>query len=336
MATSYFKIGDHVVCEKSNVPGWEYSGKTGVIKKIDLKYEYPYYCVMDDGSDDSWCTVDCLVEDKSKEKIVITHDGKVTTATLYGKFGSKVTATARCAPEDTFDFLIGAEIAMGRLVDKLVYAKHNIILVKFREGERTYAYKTRIDTAKVGMKIVVPVGHHCKEVNATVAEIIPGAEYNGEYTISAMKEIDIVEAKYYNGKVVCIDDGGFTYDFTIGKIYQFVDGNCKNDSYGNILRNPARNFEDLSSRFRNVKFIPLVEDENKPMTIEELRKMDGQKVYCVRLDENAHETPDHSYCGWHTVNVKEAKLFDSDGKYWWIKSNGERYGYHAYRQAPLK
>lgn len=332
MATSKFKIGDHVVVEKSNVPIWNYGGKTGVITSVDPYYEYPYRITMDDGSASSWCTVSGLVT--RNEQIVITHDGKVTTATLYGEMGAKTTATARCAPEDKFDFRVGAEIAMGRLVDKLVYAKYNIILVKFREGERTYAYKTSMDTAKVGMKIVVPVGHYGKEVNATVAEIIPGAEYNGEYTISAMKEIDIVEAKYYNGKVVCVDNG--CSGLTVGKIYIFVDGCAKNNYGGQITNSPVKDFNDLASRFPVTKFIEIVEDENKPLTIEELNKMDGQKVYAIRLDENGLEAPHHPYCGWHTVNVEEGCLTDTSGLHWHISSNGEAHGYHAYRTKPTK
>lgn len=56
------------------------------------------------------------IEDKPKnQKIVITHDGKMTTAKFYD--GKKVvkTATARCCSSDEFDFNIGAAIALERL-----------------------------------------------------------------------------------------------------------------------------------------------------------------------------------------------------------------------------
>ena len=199
----------------------------------------------------------------SSEKIVITHDGKTTTATMYLEDGTKKVATAKCAPEDEFEFRIGAEIAMARLVDKLVYSNFDIVRVVFREGGQAYSYKTRMKTAKVGMTITVPVGQKGKEANATVVEVITGDEYNGEFNISAMKEIDIVEApKYYNGKVVCIDKLGVNRNlYTIGKIYQFEDGVLTSDNgtttkdWGN---KPFKSFEDFSE-FTFSKFIEIVE-----------------------------------------------------------------------------
>lgn len=250
-----FKIGDRVYatdnCEFNR-------NKLGTIVGLwyDMSHPTPYEVKFDHDGRLLWSKIDSLAND---EKIVITHDGKTTTATKYCADGSKVIATARCAPEDTFDFNIGAEIAMGRLVDKLAYAKHYVVRVQFREGERYYSYKTRMDTAKVGMKIVVPVGQNGKEVNATVMEIIPGAEYNGDYAMSAMKEIDIVEVKYWNGKVVVIDAGNVPEDFTIGKIYTFVDGLCENERGTQITNSPVTSFKDLTSRFCSVKFIKIVE-----------------------------------------------------------------------------
>ena len=40
------------------------------------------------------------------------------------------------------------------------------------------------------------------------------------------------EPEYYNGKVVCVDDGGFTEYWTVGKVYEVVDSKIKyNDGY---------------------------------------------------------------------------------------------------------
>ena len=54
----------------------------------------------------------------SENKIVITSDGEKTLARLYD--GNKVikTATAKCSPDDKFDFETGATIAFDRLFDK--------------------------------------------------------------------------------------------------------------------------------------------------------------------------------------------------------------------------
>ena len=54
-------------------------------------------------------------QNDSTKKIVITTDGKTTTAKMYyGKSCIKV-SEARCCPSDTFDFQTGAEIAFNRL-----------------------------------------------------------------------------------------------------------------------------------------------------------------------------------------------------------------------------
>ena len=53
---------------------------------------------------------------RTTPKIVITTDGKTTTAKLYNNKSLCETATAQCSPEDKFDFNIGAKLAMDRLM----------------------------------------------------------------------------------------------------------------------------------------------------------------------------------------------------------------------------
>ena len=50
-------------------------------------------------------------------KIVITTDGKTTTANLYDGKNVVKTTTAKCSPDDTFDFETGAKIAFDRLIN---------------------------------------------------------------------------------------------------------------------------------------------------------------------------------------------------------------------------
>lgn len=54
----------------------------------------------------------------SLPKVVITTDGKTTTAKMYE--GKKVlkTAKSQCSPEDTFDFAVGAKLALERVTEK--------------------------------------------------------------------------------------------------------------------------------------------------------------------------------------------------------------------------
>lgn len=50
-----------------------------------------------------------------EQKIVITHDGKTTTAVLYCGDKKVRDASAKCHEDDTFDFMTGASLALERL-----------------------------------------------------------------------------------------------------------------------------------------------------------------------------------------------------------------------------
>lgn len=62
MSIGSYNVGDHVVVETCNVPGWNLTGKTGIIRKIDMNYRYPYLIKMDEDRLPVWCTVRSLVE----------------------------------------------------------------------------------------------------------------------------------------------------------------------------------------------------------------------------------------------------------------------------------
>ena len=64
-----------------------------------------------------WWTDEMFEGKVNDKKIVITTDGAETIARLYE--GKKVvkSATAKCSPDDKFDFGIGAQLAFERLVE---------------------------------------------------------------------------------------------------------------------------------------------------------------------------------------------------------------------------
>lgn len=66
------------------------------------------------------------------------------------------------------------------------------------------------------------------------------------------KEKEKEEPKYFNGKAVCVNE---YLGFTVGKIYEFVNGQCLDDQ--KTLRPQCRKCEDLA--FFDGVFIPLVE-----------------------------------------------------------------------------
>lgn len=72
----------------------------------------PYYC--SGTCIDSWCI--CKDDEAGcAQKIIITSDGKTTTARLVDGKKTLKTAQAVCADSDTFDFTTGAKIAFERI-----------------------------------------------------------------------------------------------------------------------------------------------------------------------------------------------------------------------------
>lgn len=183
----------------------------------------------------------------NKDKIVIMHDGKTTTATLYRENGTKEKATAKCSPEDTFDFNVGAKLAMERLMEKVTTPSVKELNVKFKTGD--YA------------KIIANKHYHGFEIGT----IVKLKKETHDYLATADGESwwvldDELEAytppKYYNGKVVCVMSK-YNDEFTAGKIYTFVDGTVR-DNFGNV-RYKICPVEDPSQIGIIWEFIPYVE-----------------------------------------------------------------------------
>ena len=219
MVERKYKIGDHVVVESSNIDYvWNYAGATGkVVKYKPTPSGFDYDIKIDDkgeGSPVIWCKVKCLVSEAKNEKIVITHDGKTTTATLYNS-DCKLAATARCAPEDKFDFNAGAELAFKRLMEKVAPTEWRVVKRKPRVGDYIRLLDDGFSFDNIG------------DIHK-VYEVIEGAVrvHQDDYTDHRAKrrvhgytwtyldyEFEVVEkvtennqpepVKYYSGTVVC-------------------------------------------------------------------------------------------------------------------------------------
>lgn len=59
-----------------------------------------------------------------KTKIIITTDGKTTTAKLYEDKKIIRSSEAKCSPNDKFNFMVGAKLAMDRLEKKIEYESY--------------------------------------------------------------------------------------------------------------------------------------------------------------------------------------------------------------------
>lgn len=184
MSKCKFKVGDYIICKVSDF--WHiHKGWIGQVKDILPTGKITVVgkgCVI---TTDKVNCFDLYIKDQPT-KIVITTDGKTTTAKMYRDKTLVKVETAKCHPDDRFDFMVGAKVAFDRLV-----------------GEK--------------------------------------------------KE----EPKYYNGKVVCVDKPNMCGCYTVGKIYQIVDGVMRDD-YGDPKGDLVRSFDEWQ-RFSQSKWLEVVE-----------------------------------------------------------------------------
>ena len=117
MSKCKFKIGDKVKRTVSDNYYWD--GR--VVKVGDVGEVVGIYgdsiTVKIGKTQYEYCRAEYFVPvNTNNTKIIVLTDGiKTTTATLY-KDGKPVkTAEAKCSPEDTFDFMVGAKLACERL-----------------------------------------------------------------------------------------------------------------------------------------------------------------------------------------------------------------------------
>ena len=118
-----------------------------------------------------------------ENKIVITTDGTETLARLYD--GNKVikTATAKCSPDDTFNFETGATIAFDRLFEKheKEEPKHfngRVVCVSEQYAGFTYGkiYEFVDGRCLDDQKVLRPTHFKCKDLSFYGSTFIPLVE----------------------------------------------------------------------------------------------------------------------------------------------------------------
>lgn len=119
-----YKVGDKVrikdrLCKENR-------GLVGIADKwlgkvVTIKYYIGagYYGIEEDREDNDgygWGWHENSLEpDTTQQKIIITTDGKTTTARLYNSKTLEKETVAKCHPDDEFDFKKGADYAFKRL-----------------------------------------------------------------------------------------------------------------------------------------------------------------------------------------------------------------------------
>lgn len=240
-----------------------YRGKEATIKRIVFGNRYQL-----DIDNCTWCWVDEMLEHAVMRKIVITTDGTETLARLYENGKVVKSATAKCAPEDEFDFNIGARLAFDRLVgEEKTAEKWRVVHRPARVGDYIRLKGINFTFNRVGDILkVADVTKHFVDVKACdhPRDTDAKSDYLWHYLHDLYEVIEPCTAEkkeeYYNGKVVCVKAGGF-FAYTVGKIYEFKDGNVINDNGVKALNIPIKTLEEWNKEYeRWATFIPLVEE----------------------------------------------------------------------------
>lgn len=273
-----FKVGDKVKVAKVNF-GWKknWVGKTFTIREINpngtIGYSEPHYGTVEP----------CPYVFRESEllpvvdsKIVITTDGKITTAKLYENGKVVKTAEAKCCPEDTFDFNVGAKLAVERLTGQVDEWK--VVNRPVKVGDYislTYAdfsFDRVGDILKVdevscsGRAVHVYDKNHPNRPHSSDSKYYwTYVDYQYEVVEKVTKEVKETP-KYYNGKVVCVENNIHDNEFTIGKVYEVKDGKVI-DNFGKCRPSTNDRIKSLDD-FKNngyfkgwyYDFIPFVEN----------------------------------------------------------------------------
>ena len=175
---------------------------------------------------------------------VIKRNGNTITVHMGDLHG-----TAKCSPDDQFDLYTGCVLALRRALGK-EDIEAPVYPEKFEAGKR---YKVSIRAYRRSHK-VIPVwmsDNEGKEVNVVSFNTATCGAFKYvprwcEEIKESEKPADPEKPKYYNGKMVCIENGGFNW-WTVGKIYEYKDGiviSDDGDKYPKNGQEPYRDAED--------------------------------------------------------------------------------------------
>ncbi len=167
---------------------------------------------------------------ESTPEIHITVEGNKTIAVYKNGIEGKK-AVAKCSPEDTFDFGIGAKLALERLGVLPTEKKGESITVGgFKIGDRVNYNGVNgtvicfsVDDS-IGVEFDKPNGteHDCGGVFLKAGTT--GTKCTSRW-LSAKDLTPGEVPQYYNGKVVCIKNNiGNKSIYTVGKVYEFKNG----------------------------------------------------------------------------------------------------------------
>ena len=140
----WYKMHDSETYDSVNTEMQEFKGKEVTILADN---SFGKYLIKEDNGDYHWTDEMFSGLATSLPKVVITTDGKTTTAKMYEDKKVLKTAKTQCSPEDSFDFAVGAKIAFDRLMKNV---EMNIKVICINDVPYSNFTKGKIYTVKNG------------------------------------------------------------------------------------------------------------------------------------------------------------------------------------------
>lgn len=244
-----FKVGDRVTASDNTS---NYTNGVGTIECIDPDDSSQKYRVTFDKGGTLWCYTDSVkpyAEPKQEPvKLYCTKDYKPGEWVTKGKI-YEVDVDGRIKFDDGYSTSFDGMPKPNSITDPLV----PLVKREAQAGEWIYAvHKDESDHYEIGQ--IMQVSRRFYFDGGVCADGEKYQFYDGEYLV-----LDgyIPEPEYLNMKVVCVEAAG---DFTVGKIYEFVDGKVK-DNDGNPRPHPKdlavkiRSLEEWNDVYSSAKFI---------------------------------------------------------------------------------
>ena len=192
---------------------------------------------------DGWKIVPFSEFEREETIGVIKRNGNTITVHMGDLHG-----TAKCSPDDEFDLYTGCELALRRALG--VQKDEPVYTTLFKPGKRYKVSVRACDWHRKNAPIWMT-----ENDGKTVEVTSPTMATCGNYTYisnwceeitETEKPADPEKPKYYNGKMVCVENGGY-YWWTVGKIYEYKDGVVTaddGDKYPKNGQEPYRDAED--------------------------------------------------------------------------------------------